>query len=77
MEELFYRGYAIERLQMIGLGLFFSLGHWSGGAPDILIALAAGAILTGFYLWRRDLVANMIGHGLVDFVANVLPRLFA
>jgi membrane protease YdiL (CAAX protease family) len=86
VEELFYRGYAIERLHMIGLGRFwsitiplviFSLGHWSGGAANILIALAAGAILTGFYLWRRDLVANMIGHGSVDFVANVLPRLFS
>jgi CAAX protease family protein len=86
VEELFYRGYSIERLQMIGLGRFwsitiplviFSLGHWSGGAANILIALAAGIILTGFYLWRRDLVANMIGHGLADFVANVLPRLFS
>ena len=86
VEESFYRGYAIERLEMIGLGRFwsvtiplviFSLGHWSGGAANILIALAAGIILTGFYLWRRDLVANMIGHGLVDFVANVLPRLFS
>jgi CAAX protease family protein len=86
VEELFYRGYAIERLQMIGLGRFwsvaiplviFSLGHWSGGAANILIAFAAGVILTGFYLWRRDLVANMIGHGLVDFVANVLPALFS
>jgi membrane protease YdiL (CAAX protease family) len=86
VEELFYRGYAIERLRMIGLGRFwsvtiplviFSLGHWSGGAANILIALAAGLILTGFYLWRRDLVANMIGHGSVDFVANVLPRLFS
>src|SRR5437879_10398295 len=86
VEELFYRGYAIERLQMIGLGRFwsitiplviFSLGHWSGGAANILIALAAGVILTGFYLWRRDLVANMIGHGLVGFVANVLPNLFS
>ncbi|HEX4696221.1 MAG TPA: CPBP family intramembrane glutamic endopeptidase [Candidatus Udaeobacter sp.] len=86
VEELCYRGYAIERLRMIGLGRFwsiaiplmiFSLGHWSGGAANILIAFAAGAILTGFYLWRRDLVANMIGHGLVDFVANVLPRLFS
>src|SRR5438094_9881627 len=47
------------------------------GAANILIALAAGIILTGFYLWRRDLVANMIGHGLVDFVANVLPKLFS
>jgi membrane protease YdiL (CAAX protease family) len=86
VEELFYRGYAIERLRMIGLGRFwsvtiplviFSLGHWSGGLANVLIALAAGIILTGFYLWRRDLVANMIGHGTVDFVANVLPRLFS
>jgi membrane protease YdiL (CAAX protease family) len=86
VEELFYRGYAIERLQMIGLGRFwsiaiplviFSLGHWSGGAANILIAFAAGLILTGFFLWRRDLVANMIGHGLIDFVANVLPKLFS
>jgi uncharacterized protein len=86
VEELFYRGYAIERLRMIGLGRFwsvaiplaiFSLGHWSGGAANILIAFAAGLILTGFYLWRRDLAANMIGHGLVDFVANVLPKLFS
>ena len=86
VEELFYRGYAIERLRMIGLGRFwsvaiplviFSLGHWSGGAANILIAFAAGLILTGFYLWRRDLAANMIGHGLVDFVANVVPALFS
>jgi hypothetical protein len=33
--------------------------------------------LSGFYLWRRDLIANMIGHFMVDFVANVLPRLFS
>jgi membrane protease YdiL (CAAX protease family) len=86
VEELFYRGYAIERLQLVGLGRFwavaiplviFSLGHWTGGAANILIAFAAGLILTGFYLWRRDLVANMIGHGLIDFVGNVLPRLFS
>ena len=86
VEELFYRGYAIERLRMIGLGRFwsiaiplviFSLGHWSGGAANILIAFAAALILTAFYLWRRDLAANMIGHGLVDFGANVLPALFS
>jgi membrane protease YdiL (CAAX protease family) len=86
VEELFYRGYAIERLRLIGLGRFwsvviplviFSFGHWSGGAANILIAFVAALILTGFYLWRRDLVANMIGHGLVDFVANVLPALFS
>jgi membrane protease YdiL (CAAX protease family) len=86
VEELFYRGYAIERLQLVGLSRFwsvaiplviFSLGHWSGAAANILIAFAAGLLLTGFYLWRHDLVANMIGHALVDFVANVLPKLFS
>src|SRR5437763_16557899 len=86
VEELFYRGYAIERLQAVGLKpvwaagiplIIFALGHWTGGAANILIALVLGAILSAFYLWRRDLVANMIGHGTVDFIANVLPNLFS
>ena len=86
VEELFYRGYAIERLRLIGLGRFwsiaiplviFSYGHWCGGVANILIAFAPDLILAGFYLWHRDLTANMIGHGLVDFVANILPKLFS
>ena len=86
VEELFYRGFAIERLQAVGLKpawaagiplVIFALGHWTGGAANILIALVLGAILSAFYLWRRDLVANMIGHGTVDFIANVLPNLFS
>ena len=85
LEELFYRGYAIERLEALGLNRFwagiiplaiFGLGHWTGGWANVVIALALGAVLTLFYLWRRDLVANMIGHFLVDFIGNVLPRLF-
>jgi uncharacterized protein len=85
-EELFFRGYAIERLQALGLNRFlaaaiplaiFSVGHWTGGGANIVIALALGAILSAFYLWRRDLVTNIIGHFLVDFVANVVPKLFS
>lgn len=85
-EELFYRGYAIERLQALGLSRYvaaavplviFGVAHWTGGWANIVIAFALGAILAAFYLWRRDLVANMIGHFLVDFVANVLPELFS
>jgi uncharacterized protein len=85
-EELFFRGYAIERLQALGLNrlwaaaiplAIFSVGHWTGGWANIVIALALGAILSAFYLWRRDLVTNIIGHFLVDFVANVVPRLFS
>ena len=86
VEELFYRGYAIERLEALGLNRYwaaaipaviFGLGHWTGGWENIVIALVLGAILGAFYLWRRDLFANMIGHFMVDFVANVLPALFS
>ena len=85
VEELFYRGYAIDRLQRLGVPraaavsiplIIFSLGHWTGGAANILIAFVIGAILTAFYLWRGDLNSNMFAHFLVDFVANVIPRLF-
>jgi CAAX protease family protein len=84
VEELFYRGFAIERLQSIGLNKFwaaaiplaiFSCGHWTGGWANIAIAAALGAVLCVFYLWRRDLVANMIAHFAVDFISVVLPRL--
>ncbi len=86
VEEFLYRGYAITRLEALGLGRswsvaiplgIFSVAHWTGGWANIVIVLALGSILSGFYVWRRDLVANMIGHGLVDFVANVLPKLFS
>jgi uncharacterized protein len=86
LEELFYRGYAIERLEALGLNRFwagtiplliFAVAHWTGGWANIVIALVLGAVLTLFYLWRRDLVANMIGHFAVDFIGNVLPRLFS
>jgi membrane protease YdiL (CAAX protease family) len=84
IEELCYRGYTIERLHAAGLPravaagiplLIFGIGHWTGGWLNIGLALLLGAILALFYLWRRDLAANMIGHTLVDFIPNVLPKL--
>ena len=84
VEELCYRGYAIERLHALGLPrgvaaavplVIFGFGHWTGGWANILIALVLGGILAVFFIWRRDLLANMIGHWFVDFVGNVVPRL--
>jgi hypothetical protein len=63
VEELFYRGYAIERLQLLGLNrwlaaviplLIFGFGHGTNGWANVVLALALGAVLTAFYLWRRD-----------------------
>ncbi len=84
VEELFYRGYAIERLQSLGWSkaaaalvplVIFAALHYSGGPVNVLVAFTLGGILALFYLWRRDLVANIIAHFLVDFIANVVPRL--
>jgi uncharacterized protein len=84
VEEICYRGYSMEHLKEAGFPpaltfliplVIFGFGHWTGGWQNILIALVLGAVLAGLYLWRRDLIANMIGHFLVDFVGNVLPRL--
>lgn len=86
VEELSFRGFAIERLQAVGLPrwlaaavplVIFGLGHYRGGWEGIVMALGIGLVLTAVYLWRRDLVANMIGHFLIDFVGNVLPKLFS
>jgi membrane protease YdiL (CAAX protease family) len=85
VEELFFRGYAIERLEAVGCGRvlaaaiplsIFAVTHWTGGIANVIIAFVGGAVLTGFYFWRRDLVTNMIGHGLSDFVGLVVPRFF-
>ena len=83
-EELFYRGYSIERFRAMGLGklasvaiplVIFAAGHYTGGVTNVVVAGVMGAILSAFYLWRRDLVACMFAHTLIDFVANVVPRL--
>jgi membrane protease YdiL (CAAX protease family) len=77
-EEIFYRGFVIERLTdvmrvrwlaaLISLGTF-TLAHLNGWEwAHLLIAGFGGIILTGLYLYRRDLAANMAAHFLTDAV---------
>jgi membrane protease YdiL (CAAX protease family) len=55
------------------------LPNRTGLSDATAVAVVLGAALTLFYMWRRDLLANMIGHFMVDFmvdfIAHVLPRL--
>lgn len=86
-EEFLYRGYAVERLAALtgsywiaGLlsVLVSGLAHvpmW--GWPAALATLVSGALATVFYVWRRDLLANIIAHVTTDFVGIVLPLLLA
>ncbi len=78
-EEIFYRGFMIERLgsivrsrtvaAVISWAAFTAahVSYWGWGS--VLIAGVGGAVLTVLYLWRRDLSSNMIAHALTDGVA--------
>jgi membrane protease YdiL (CAAX protease family) len=80
-EETLYRGYAIERLAMLTgrrwLGgvlaaLAFAAAHipaWGLGF-SLAADLPFSVVMTLFYLWRRDLLANGLAHsaGLVVMI---------
>ena len=80
-EEIFYRGYAIERLQGLGAGrllawvlplALFAAAHYPQGPGGIIAAAVLGAVFTVFYVKFRDLLANITAHFLGDFVLNVV-----
>jgi membrane protease YdiL (CAAX protease family) len=80
-EEIFYRGFAIERLQTLtGSKLLaalvplciFALSHYRQGVGGIIAVFVLGGILTAFYMKFRDLLANIAAHFLGDFVLNVV-----
>lgn len=75
-EEIVYRAYPIERVTMAtgsrlaGLVfsiIAFSLAHLSSWGWAQLIPVTLGGLLLGaYYLWRRDLVSNMVAHFVAD-----------
>jgi membrane protease YdiL (CAAX protease family) len=80
VEELLYRGFAIERLSRLTsrrwlagaiAAILFGLAHVSSWGLGFALSadLPFGIYMTVFYLWRRDLVANMIAHSLGLLVA--------
>lgn len=81
-EEILYRGYPIERIQALGGSRWlaagvsvvgFTLAHLNYWGPVQLIFVApAGVVLAGLYLWRRDIVCNMIAHFITDGI-GLLP----
>lgn len=82
MEEILYRGYAIERfaalvrrrwLAAVLALAAFALAHvpfWGWAA--IATPLLGGAFFTLLYLWRRDLIACIVAHSTIDLIGIVL-----
>lgn len=80
-EEIFYRGFAIERLQLLSGSrvvaavvplVVFAAAHYRQGVGGIVAAFVLGGIFTAFYMKLRDLLANITAHFLADFVLNVV-----
>jgi membrane protease YdiL (CAAX protease family) len=76
-EEFMYRGYGIEELKnltgsysiagLLSL-LIFTVSHAGiyGFSRALIVPGLVGAVLTGLYLWRRNLGACMLTHFLMD-----------
>ncbi len=85
-EELQFRGFVWSRLErlagggrlgtvvaLVGQAVLFSLGHVYQGLAGIIVTGALGLVLGGVYLaGRRNLVACMILHGLIDGISLTL-----
>lgn len=81
-EEILYRAYPIERIEVLSRSQWlaagvsvvgFTLAHLNYWGPVQLIFVApAGVVLAGLYLWRRDIVCNMIAHFVTDGI-GLLP----
>lgn len=87
VEEVLYRGFAVERLADLTGSLWlaasitviaFAAAHVpSWGWGPALTTLISGTVFTAFYIWRRDLWSNIIAHTLTDFVGIALAPLLA
>ena len=86
VEETLYRGYGVERLAAITsrrwqggaiAAVAFALAHipaWGVGFA-LAVDLPFGLVITLFYLWKRDLLANIFAHsaGLVVGMLTAVP----
>ena len=81
-EELFFRGYALKRLQGLGAkpgtanmitAVLFALGHGYQGPTAAAAALGAGWILGWLVLRRGTLFAAIVTHAGVNLIVLVAP----
>jgi len=82
-EEFMYRGFGIEELAMVignrwlaGLIslVVFTIAHSRlyGFSARLLVPGIVGAVLTGLYLWRRNLPSCMLMHAIMDGIFLIL-----
>ncbi len=85
VEEILFRGYLLERLATISgkrqIGAVLSAAYFiavhisSWGYAQLIVVSFGAIILTALYLFRRDLICNMLAHSFTDFIGFMLARL--
>lgn len=87
VEDGLFLGYAFTRLERltgsvwlagtiaVAVSALLHFPHW--GIGPVLAFFVTGVISTAFFVWRRDLLANMIAHAIVDTMGLVIVPLFA
>lgn len=87
-EEILFRGYALERLQLFTRNIWtaglvgtvlFTLAHAPryGFQPDLIGVFVIGAILSIVYIWRRNIAGCIALHWLIDGFGVLLVPVFA
>lgn len=83
-EEICYRAYPIERLEVLTRSRWFAAGvsvvgftlahlnYW--GPVQLLFVAPAGVILAALYIWRRDIGCNMLAHFITDGIGFLAAR---
>lgn len=76
-EEVFFRAYAVTRLQQMGTGpvvaiattsIVFGAGHLYQGIAGLAISASIGLLMAAVFVRTRSLHALGIGHGLYNFI---------
>ncbi len=82
VEETLFRGYFLERVATLSgsywvAGILtvvvFALVHLPFWGPGpVLTLFITGGVMTAFFIWRQDLLANIVAHVIVDAVGLII-----
>jgi membrane protease YdiL (CAAX protease family) len=87
VEETLFRGYAVTRLLrltgsvwlagVVSVAVFASLHLPYWGTGPVLAFFLGGLVTTAFFIWRRDLLAMIIAHIVIDAWAFMVTPLYS
>ena len=87
VEETLFRGYFLERVAMLSGSywiagiltvIVFALVHLPFWGPGpVLTFFITGGVMTAFFVFRQDLLANIVAHVIVDAVGFIVTPMLS